>query len=92
MLLARNALTDAAQKAVKAASSYGISGVSFDLMSYTVYSDYANAETQVCAGMADTVSEIFSKTKETNEILAHRANDYAAGMCRLCNRYALSFI
>ena len=79
MLLARNALTDAAQKAVKAASSYGISGVSFDLMSYTVYSDYANAETQVCAGMADTVSEIFSKTKETNEILAHRANDYAAG-------------
>ena len=79
MLLARKALAKAAQKAVNAANAYGIPGVGFDLLSHTVYSDYAGADTQVCAGMADTVSEIFSKTKETNEILAHRANDYAAG-------------
>ena len=78
MLLARNRITDAIEKATETAANYGFDGINIGTLSNVSYSDYRNEETGICAGMGSQVSETIQKANNKVHIAASNPNIYAA--------------
>lgn len=78
LLLARNRITDAIEKATETAANYGFDGINIGTLSNVSYSDYRNEETGICAGMGSQVSETIQKANNKVHIAASNPNIYAA--------------
>lgn len=78
MLLSRNKLSSALQKAVYASEKFGLSGVSVSTLSKSIYSDYNINDIDAFANMSEQITKLFSDTRKDTKLLSSCANVYAA--------------
>ena len=79
MLLSRDRLGAAAEKAVKTTQKYGFNGVSLSSLSTIAYSDYSSVGAGVSGGLSKTVIDILKNSAKKTEVITSNANIYAAG-------------
>ncbi len=78
-ILSRSKLETVMQKLLDKTKKIGISGISLDSLSNTVYSDYSNEATGNSGGMTEQVKGIILSAKKRGfRVLSTAANDYAA--------------
>lgn len=79
MLLGRDRLGAAAEKAVKASQKYGFNGVSLSSLANTAYSDYSSVGAGVLGGLSTDVAEILKNCAKDTTIITSNPNIYAVG-------------
>lgn len=78
-ILKRENLKEASLKGAEFAKKYGLSNISFSLLSNVIYSDYSDNDYRVCKNMAKDVTGILKDIKkEKLNVSSSYANDYAA--------------
>ena len=78
-ILKRKHLMEASQKSVDFAKELGLSGLSFNSLSNTAYSDYSDNNYRVCKNMANDTAKILKNAKSSKmSVAGSYANDYAA--------------
>ncbi len=80
-LFSRAALDEALNKAVKATENYGITGISLDSLSNSIYSDYGVNGKGVCNDMDKDVAKLLNTASEKLSVLTAAPNDYAVANC-----------
>ncbi len=79
MLLGRDKLSAAAQKAVNTTKKYGFNGVSLSSLSNTAYSDYSSDGAGLSGGLSTDVAEILKNCANDTDVITSNPNIYAAG-------------
>lgn len=78
-LLGRSKLFAASEKLINKIEKLGLSGIAYNTLSKTAYSDYSEQKYYAAGEMAQDVTSIFENTKSAGfELLSSGANDYAA--------------
>lgn len=82
--VAREKLVQMGEKAVRATTDLGLSGISYNTASAAGYSDYSERKYYVKSGFAENYTEISEIAKQEGlSLLADNANDYAAAVSSL---------